>query len=76
MTYDLTQPPRSRVISVDVRCLECLAPAYSPLDNNHIYSILVSTFILGGGDGYTMLRDETLTRERFSKCMIVVFNSF
>ena len=74
VTYDLSQPVGSRVASVMVRCLECRIPTYSTLKYNHIYSILTSAFLLGGGDGYTMFTEEILSQERFSMyCSLFVF---
>ena len=35
---------------------------------------MTNAFLIEGGDGYTMLRDEQLTRERFSKYMIIPRN--
>ena len=70
VTYNVEKRAGSRVVSVDARCLECLVPAYSPLDKDRVYSIMTNAFLIEGGDGYTMLRDEQLTRERFSKYMI------
>ena len=67
MTYDLTKPAFSRVVSVSVRCLECSVPSYSPLSQEDVYSVLVSSFIIGGGDGYSMFTKEKITHERFSK---------
>ena len=74
VTYDLSQPVGSRVVSVMVRCLECLIPTYSTLKYNHIYTVLTSAFLLGGGDGYTMFTEEILSQERFSMyCSLFVY---
>ncbi|KAL4233121.1 5'-nucleotidase [Mactra antiquata] len=56
--YDMEQPVGSRVASVEVRCLKCTIPSYSPLDDTKNYKLLVSTFLLGGGDGYNFVYSE------------------
>ena len=67
MTYDISKQALQRVVSASVRCLECAVPRYLPLDEDQEYSILLSEFLIGGGDGYSMFTDELLTREIFSK---------
>ncbi|KAL3883275.1 hypothetical protein ACJMK2_029558 [Sinanodonta woodiana] len=57
VSYDLGSPKGQRVISVDVRCLACNAPSYSPLDDNTVYNILIPDFVINGGDGYTLIKE-------------------
>ena len=52
VTYNLNKPKMSRVVDVMVRCLECRIPSYSPLRLDSTYNVLMSTFLIGGGDGY------------------------
>lgn len=61
--YNLTKPVGERVLKVDVRCLKCEIPSYSPLNDNEIYSIFTSSFIVHGGDGYSF---DLIKLERFS----------
>lgn len=55
--YDTTLPSFQRVVRVLVRCANCSIPSYFPLEKEKIYSILTSSFLLFGGDGYSMLKD-------------------
>ncbi|XP_044007340.1 protein 5NUC-like isoform X2 [Aphidius gifuensis] len=55
VTYDLSKPGGSRVISVFVRCSKCRVPSYKKLKNNSMYSVLTGHFLRNGGDGYKML---------------------
>ena len=59
VTFDYTKPIDSRVISVLARCADCPVPIYEPLDPAKIYRIITSSFLQGGGDGYSMLADGT-----------------
>ncbi|XP_052241530.1 5'-nucleotidase-like isoform X2 [Dreissena polymorpha] len=52
VTYNLLKPSMHRVVDVQVRCLECDIPNYSPLKDDAIYPILLPAFIVGGGDGF------------------------
>ncbi|KAL4216528.1 5'-nucleotidase [Mactra antiquata] len=61
--YNLDKPAGKQVSSVEVRCLVCDVPSYSPLQNNTEYKAFISNFILGGGDGYDI---ELIKREPFN----------
>lgn len=54
MTYDLSKPSGSRVVSVLVRCSKCKVPRYEKLNNETVYTALTGDFLRGGGDGYKM----------------------
>ncbi|HYG08784.1 MAG TPA: bifunctional UDP-sugar hydrolase/5'-nucleotidase [Pyrinomonadaceae bacterium] len=51
-TYDGRLAPGARVTSVSV--------GGAPLDNAKTYTLAVNTYVLGGGDGYTMFKDARL----------------
>ena len=56
--YDLNGEPNvDRVHSVEVLCTECRIPEYVPLDEDKLYRIIVPSFIGGGGDGYSVLKE-------------------
>lgn len=59
-TYDVSQPPGSRVVSVE------LDDGTSILPDDTTYSLATNDFVNAGGDGYTMLAadpGDTVTRE-------------
>ena len=72
MTYDITRKSGQRVVRADVRCQKCLVPSYSELKNHQIYPLLLPSFLIDGGDGYSMFTEEKLTQERFSKFKIEI----
>ncbi|KAK6640781.1 hypothetical protein RUM44_012478 [Polyplax serrata] len=75
VTYDLSKRPGSRVVSVRVRCASCEVPEYRPLDMKAEYNVIMPTFLLEGGDNFTMfkqnakeiLRYDTLDTDIFIK---------
>ena len=67
VTYDRTKSEGSRVVDVEVKCAVCQIPEFQPLDDQASYSILSSSFLIKGGDGYSMLRDERLSRTTYGK---------
>ena len=57
VVYDLTKPPMNRVVKAEVRCTNCTVPDFEPLNDNQLYKIALTSFMAGGGDGYSMFRD-------------------
>ena len=55
--FNLQKPEGQRIVDVKVICSECEVPEFKPLENEKLYDIVLSNFLLNGGDGYTMIRD-------------------
>ncbi len=51
--WDSTQPPGSRIVSVEV----FLDGTWQPLDRNATYRVATNNFLAQGGDGYEMFRE-------------------
>ncbi|XP_075963682.1 snake venom 5'-nucleotidase-like [Anarhichas minor] len=58
--YDLSKPVNQRVASVSVLCTECRVPKYEPLDPEKNYTVVMPSYMVGGGDGFTMIKEELL----------------
>nr|XP_050850678.1 protein 5NUC-like [Vespula vulgaris]XP_050850688.1 protein 5NUC-like [Vespula vulgaris]XP_050850698.1 protein 5NUC-like [Vespula vulgaris]XP_050850708.1 protein 5NUC-like [Vespula vulgaris] len=70
--YDISRPPNSRVVSVQVRCAACNIPSYSDLDKNATYEVLINDFMYNGGDGYKMLKDLKYTSMGVTTADVVI----
>ncbi|XP_033727572.1 snake venom 5'-nucleotidase-like [Pecten maximus] len=57
VTYDLSKAVNRRVVDVQVVCTDCPVPEYLPLDDDKMYRIIVSNFIVNGGDGYDVIKN-------------------
>ncbi|GAB1603076.1 5'-nucleotidase-like [Argonauta hians] len=57
VTYDLSRPNGQRVISVSVRCSKCPIPIFKDIDLNHVYRVMLSDYLINGGDGYSMIKE-------------------
>lgn len=57
MVIDFNKDIGNRVSNVKVRCNECSQPIYEDLDLNRYYKIILASFLVTGGDGFTMLSD-------------------
>ncbi|CAL1534958.1 unnamed protein product, partial [Lymnaea stagnalis] len=54
VTYDMRRPIGSRVVELLVTCTECSVPHLEPLAINRIYKLVTNTYIISGGDGFSM----------------------
>lgn len=69
--YDVGTKPTSLVEdSVEVICTECLEPAFEPLDLEKTYEIITTQFITEGGDGYTMFKENRLSKFTYGECRV------
>ncbi|TDG98843.1 hypothetical protein EPR50_G00205150 [Perca flavescens] len=58
--YDLSKPVNQRVVSLSMLCTECRVPKYEPLDPKKTYTVVMPSYIVGGGDNFTMIKEELL----------------
>ncbi|XP_071831376.1 5'-nucleotidase-like [Apostichopus japonicus] len=63
VTYDVSRPAGNRVASVDVLCSYCPIPFYEPLDLENVYKIVVQSYLIEGGDGYTMIAENMISHK-------------
>ena len=53
VVYDVRQPPGRRVVMLMVKDGE--GECYQEVESERMYSVVVSSYMAGGGDGYSML---------------------
>ncbi|TKS75306.1 5'-nucleotidase [Collichthys lucidus] len=58
--YDLSKPPGRRVKSLSILCTKCRVPQYEPVEDEAVYTVVLPSYIMAGGDGFSMLKNETL----------------
>ncbi|KAJ8389348.1 hypothetical protein AAFF_G00120560 [Aldrovandia affinis] len=57
---DVSRPPWDRVTGLRLLCTHCRVPSYQPLNLTATYRLVVPSYLVDGGDGYSMIRDEML----------------
>ena len=67
MKYDLRRSPGARVVRVQALCTACDVPLFKPLEDDGIYKVLLSSFIVRGGDGYTAISDNIIQHDLLGK---------
>ena len=55
--YDVTKPPVSRVVSIQIRDTTNLYGGMAPLKENSLYYIGMPSFIANGGSRYAFMED-------------------
>ncbi|XP_075559266.1 protein 5NUC-like isoform X2 [Dermacentor variabilis] len=52
VVYNFSMPNGCRIVSLRVLCANCSVPVYQEVMENETYSIVTTTFIANGGDGF------------------------
>lgn len=76
MEYNYDLEDGHRVVSALVRCAECNVPSYSILNETAYYKVIVPSFLLTGGDGYTMIEEHEPYTERIVKIDQLAFAQY
>ncbi|KAM9496774.1 5'-nucleotidase isoform 1-T1 [Clarias gariepinus] len=63
LEYDLTKPSGHRVIKARVLCTECRVPHYEPLDATKVYRVVMPSYLVDGGDGFSMIKQQILKHD-------------
>ncbi|XP_035687503.1 snake venom 5'-nucleotidase-like isoform X3 [Branchiostoma floridae] len=64
VTYDISKPVGQRVVTLEAVCTECSIPQYEPVERGRRYKLLINAFMVGGGDGYSMLPENVADEDR------------
>lgn len=61
--YDMSRPPGDRARSISVLCTDCRVPVYEPLDDRRLYKVVLPSYMVEGGDGFSMIKEENLKHD-------------
>ncbi|KAG7331701.1 hypothetical protein KOW79_005670 [Hemibagrus wyckioides] len=61
--YDLSKPSGERLVKASVLCTECRVPHYEPLDPKKVYRVVMPSYLVDGGDGFSMIKEEKLKHD-------------
>lgn len=67
--------------SLNILCTKCRVPHYEPVEDSVVYKVVLPNYMVGGGDGFKMIKDEMIKHNSgklrlpdvFSCNLIVVF---
>ncbi|XP_035658167.1 snake venom 5'-nucleotidase-like [Branchiostoma floridae] len=63
LKYDLRKPVGKRVVSLEAKCSDCKVPQFEPVQKQKQYKVLANSYIAKGGDGYTMIKEKTISMD-------------
>lgn len=63
VVYDISRKPGDRVVKLEVLCTQCRVPSYEPLRMDKVYRVILPSFLVGGGDGFRMIKDEVIKHD-------------
>lgn len=63
MIVHMDRAEGDRVSSIKIRCNACPAPIYEDLDLEKTYRLIVQSFLVGGGDGFTAISENLKNRQ-------------
>ncbi|KAF5299598.1 hypothetical protein FQR65_LT09403 [Abscondita terminalis] len=63
VVYNVTEPVGSRVVSVKILCRQCHIPRYKPLRLEEIYRIVLSSFLVNGGDDFLVIANNLMNHK-------------
>ncbi|KAK2855849.1 hypothetical protein Q5P01_004584 [Channa striata] len=72
--FDLSKPPGHRVLSLSILCTKCRVPRYEPVQDTKLYKVVLPSYMVDGGDGFSMIRDEKLKHNSGDLDITVVSN--
>lgn len=58
--FDLSKPPDHRVKTLNILCTNCRVPHYEPVQDQLLYKVVLPSFMVSGGDGFSMIKEEML----------------
>ncbi|XP_023172544.2 protein 5NUC-like [Drosophila hydei] len=76
VAYNKAMPDGSRVVSVQVRCADCIVPSYSDLNNNAYYNVIVPQFILDGGLDFALVEESNPVKILMQKSIVAAVRQY
>lgn len=54
----MSKPPGSRLSRLDIVCTKCRVPRFEPVQDQEVYTLVLPSYLVAGGDGYSMIAEE------------------
>ncbi|GAA6231676.1 5'-nucleotidase-like [Lates japonicus] len=72
--FDLSKPSGHRVKSLNILCTKCRVPRYEPVQDEAVYKVVMPSYMVTGGDGFSMIKNETVKHNSGDLDISVVSN--
>lgn len=60
MVLDVSQPAGRRVRSLSILCTQCRVPRYDPVRDAAVYTVVLPSYLVTGGDGFNVIKNGIL----------------
>ena len=67
VTFNFNRPVGDRVIELMAQCRRCRVPIYELVQLDQIYHVAMTAFLIEGGDGYSVIKDNYIERSNYGK---------
>ncbi|XP_072264699.1 5'-nucleotidase [Pyxicephalus adspersus] len=74
VVYNIDKEPGQRVVKLEAMCTKCRVPKYLPVENDQVYKVVLPAFLAEGGDGFSMIKNESLRHDSGDLDVAVVGN--
>lgn len=58
MEFDVSKPVGNRVRSLSILCTRCRVPQYEPVQDDGLYTVVLPSYLVTGGDGFVVIQNE------------------
>uniref|UniRef100_A0A3P9LLI0 5'-nucleotidase n=1 Tax=Oryzias latipes TaxID=8090 RepID=A0A3P9LLI0_ORYLA len=72
--YDPSKEPGNRVRSLKILCTHCRVPMYEPVQDSMDYKVVMPSYLVTGGDGFSMIPEEMKKHDSGDLDLSVVSN--
>ncbi|KAG7508565.1 5-nucleotidase-like [Solea senegalensis] len=72
--FDVSKPAWQRVRRLAILCTHCRVPHYEPVRDEDVYAVVLPSYMVSGGDGFSMIADEMLAHNSGDLDISVVSN--
>ncbi|XP_038134862.1 5'-nucleotidase-like [Cyprinodon tularosa] len=56
--FDVSKPVGNRVRSLSILCTRCRVPQYEPVQDDGLYTVVLPSYLVTGGDGFVVIQNE------------------
>ncbi|KAM6906192.1 5'-nucleotidase [Lycodopsis pacificus] len=72
--FDFSKPAGHLVKSLSVLCTRCRVPRYEPVQEEAVYKVVLPSYMVTGGDGFSIIAEEMLKHDSGNLDISVVSN--
>ncbi|XP_029281922.1 LOW QUALITY PROTEIN: 5'-nucleotidase-like [Cottoperca gobio] len=72
--FDFSKPAGHLVKSLSILCTKCRVPRYEPVEEEQVYKVVLPSYMVNGGDGFSIIQAEMLKHNSGDLDISVVSN--